>query len=93
MENKGKELYKESKDKLGSVKNKEIKISDYICDHRDNKGIKSKWLAEKIETSESNFSYKLSKDNLTAWELMILSIELDIDLNKIKDEIKKQLGR
>lgn len=72
------------------VKKDKIKITDYICEYRDNKGIKSKWLANKIDTSASNFSHKIAMDNLTAWELMILSIELNIDLNKIKEEIKKQ---
>lgn len=72
---------------MGGVRKVAVKLTEYICKARDEKGIKSKWLAEKIKTSESNFSHKLARDNLTAWEFMILATVLDIDLNAIKSEI------
>ena len=68
------------------------KLAEYIRDARDEKGIKYKWLAEELGTTQSNLSHKLAKDSLYAVEFIQLAIALNMDLNKMMEEIKKKAG-
>jgi len=62
-------------------------ISEYISNIIKQQGRKNNWVAEQCNISYSTFMNKLNNDTFTATELICISKLLNIDLNKLKEEL------
>lgn len=66
----------------------EFKFSNYVVKSIRHKGMKNKWFADALETTESSFSYKIKNDSFTIIEILKLSELLDINLSKVQEDYK-----
>jgi len=62
-------------------------ISEYISKIIKQQGRKNNWVAEQCNISYSTFMNKLNNDTFTATELIKIAKILDINLNKLKEEL------
>lgn len=62
-------------------------ISEYISNIIKQQGRKNNWVAEQCNISYSTFMNKLNNDTFTATELIKIAKILDINLNKLKEEL------
>lgn len=64
-----------------------MKIGEYISQVLESQGRRQKWLAEQLNISEAKLSYKINNNAIKADELIKISKLLNIDLNKLKEEL------
>jgi len=64
-----------------------MEIGEYIFQILNNQGRRQKWLAEQLNMSEAKLSYKINNNAIKADELIKISKLLNIDLNKLKEEL------
>ena len=64
-----------------------MNIGEYIKEEIKNQGRTQKWVAEKIEMDVNTFNRKINNDTFAADELIKIAKVLDINLNKLKEEL------
>jgi len=64
-----------------------LNIGEYIKEEIKNQGRTQKWVAEKIEMDVNTFNRKINNDTFAADELIKIAKILNIDLNKLKEEL------
>ncbi|MDV3428297.1 MAG: helix-turn-helix domain-containing protein [Bacillota bacterium] len=64
-----------------------MNIGEYIKEEIKNQGRTQKWVAEKIEMDVNTFNRKINNDTFAADELIKIAKILNIDLNKLKEEL------
>jgi DNA-binding Xre family transcriptional regulator len=67
-----------------------LKISEHIENHRKLQGRTKVWLAERLGMTKQNLQYKLTNNTITGYELVRIGELLDINLNDLKYNIKKE---
>jgi len=64
-----------------------MNTGQYILSVLKNQGRSQVWLADKLEVHEKTFSNKLRRNSITGDELLKIAKLLNIDLEKLKNEI------
>jgi len=64
-----------------------VKIGNYISGQLHGRGKNNKWLARRLNMTESTLSSKFKKDTFTAKELILIAHLLDINLEELKETI------
>lgn len=64
-----------------------MNIGKYIKDHIKNQGRTVKWVADQLKMNPQTLFSKLNRGGLSAEDLIRLSILLNINLNKLKEEM------
>lgn len=62
-------------------------ISKHIEEVMENQGRSLIWVTQQINEEYKPFWYRLKNDRLTSYDLLKVSKILNIDLNKLKEEI------
>lgn len=64
-----------------------MNIAEYIEQVLKDQRREKIWLADKLNITKQIMNYRFKNNNFSANELMTISKELGIDLNKLRDEI------
>jgi hypothetical protein len=64
-----------------------MKVGEYISKVLKSQGRQKTWLAEQLNISKEGLNYKIKADAFKANELIKISELLNIDLNKMREEI------
>ena len=64
-----------------------MKISEYIDAKLKEQGRSKRWLGEKLGLNDNTLYSKFARDTFDAYEIIKISIEMNLDLNVLKESV------